>query len=214
MKTLLRLIFITSLITTQVQSASLLTSNTTSPTLKDDQKHAGSKNAQNRFYDGREVVPRPNIIYDDSSEYLRAGKKYLISGGPGLLSWSLNAGYFVNPNRLYTLTFANQGEVLSPPSNFYAVGLKQFFDNSLFLVGRLAYKEGSRIKYEDSIIGNEVFDETKYFGIEIGLGNTWNWDHWLIGCEWVSIFSSFNNIQNKYVVVHFRGLSTHIGYMF
>ena len=90
-------------------------------------------------YKGKKVISRPYTVYSDSSEYLRENNDFYLSASAGLIAYSINAGYFINPDSLLQTSYVKQSDTVIGDSEMYALGGTHFVGNSLYLTGQIAF---------------------------------------------------------------------------
>lgn len=162
-------------------------------------------------YKGKKVISRPNTVYSDSSEYLRENNDFYLSASAGLIAYSFNAGYFINPDSLLQTSYVKQSDTVIGDSEMYALGGTRFVGNSLYLTGQVAFRKGDTIDYKNSIIDAEEILHSTDYGIDLAIGNRWNWENFILGGEWFAIYIPLIGKEIKTFEMQFRVLMVHVG---
>jgi hypothetical protein len=145
-----------------------------------------------------------NEVYEDSSEFHRMNKSYLITAqligqGPGadVNKFGATFGKYLNRNSLFTIDFTigNNGK-----SSYYyseykisdsSIGLsyKNFISNSFYFKVGVDYRK-MNYHYTSRDIFNSVIERENIFKSEsivsgLSIGNQWQWQNFTLGCDWV-----------------------------
>ncbi|HET9241128.1 MAG TPA: hypothetical protein VFO10_27935 [Oligoflexus sp.] len=150
-------------------------------------------------------VPVVNPPILRSVDY-RQDARFQVTAGLGslipYLGFSLNLGYFQEPDRLYTLSYTTGVDMKDFLLNLFlghddevharllTAGFKQFFANSFYAEGsgfmrRLTQVATNELSYSSR---EGVADFTMdSLGVTLAFGNQWQWPTFTIGCDWVGM---------------------------
>lgn len=105
----------------------------------------------------------------------------------------VRGGYFVNPDLVVQGAYAT-GEATLGSLKFTKtvaeVGAKQFFGNSFYVDGNLAYENFAI----DTEIGTaSAKGSVTSTGLSAHIGNQWQWDGFTMGCDWLGYFAALSS---------------------
>ncbi len=166
-------------------------------------------------YQGKAIVQRPNIVYADSSEVMREKNMFYFHLSAGLIAYEMSAGYYLNPDTLLNVSFVYQKDAIFGISRLYSFTSTRFVADTLYFRGGPSYRSGQTVNYLNSLdktdLGTIV---TADFGIELAIGNRWQWRNLSIGGEWFAVyFPIIRNHQNDFDF-QFRLLMMQLGISF
>ncbi len=142
-----------------------------------------------KTYNGKAIIPRPYIAYDDSSEVLRHKKHVYAHASLGLIGMHLQASYFLNPDTLVDLSFMYQKDSITGISQIYTLSLSRFVADTLYFRGGPALRSGNIVNYLNTFGKTEPsVERATDIGMELGIGNRWQWNNLSIGAEWFAIY--------------------------
>lgn len=173
--------------------------------------YAKSGEIGSKTWDGRVIIERPNIAYADSSKVEREGKTVFALLGGGLIAGELVGGYHLNPDLFADLRVVRQEDAVDDRSILFAASLGYFAANSLYIRSGLGYRIGSAFNYRNFFLEDrEQKSATNDFGIEIALGNHWQWESLLLGAEWFAIYLPVLSTRSD-IDFQLRALMFHVG---
>lgn len=163
-------------------------------------------------YTGKLIVPRPNTIFSDSSEVLREGKTGSVHMGLGLLAFEATAGMYLDPMNMVELKYLKQKDYFSGTMTLGSVSFLHFFDNSIYNRFGWAWRQGSPTKII-TITDQEKQEGIYDSGIDMGIGNRWQWDKLSFGVEWFAFYVPLVNReeQDTSYSMHMRFALVHVG---
>lgn len=212
-----------------------------------NKENAGSEsNRKTKTITSQEKKTNDN---ESDSEFHRRDKKFqltftLLGGGLGTIGGA-NAGYFLSPNQLFGIRWEKHEYLnvsyFSGVTKSYGIYGKTFFGNSFYVNYGLSknYSEfrlkKARYSLRDLLTNNVSRDLTyirnekwEHSGIDLSIGNQWQWEHFTLGADWVGFYQSFASSRKEYyenerdqenhdalfLRDHIRGLVFYIGSSF
>jgi hypothetical protein len=136
---------------------------------------------------------------NDSSEYHRQNKKFSIVAQPigiyVLPTIGASLGYYYSDRDLIELDFTSGNAdflIFELHSSTITARWKRFFGNSFYAnFGLTSRSMGGETKVK-SILTTEEDVDVKYsvssVGLDVGIGNRWQWEYFSLGCDWVGYF--------------------------
>lgn len=155
----------------------------------------------------------------NESESNRQDKKFqltatLTGGGLGTIR-GISAGYFYHPNLIFGIRGENQNRLnfdsFSSETKSYGVFAKTFFDNSFYVNYGLSFNT-SEFKVDenksffgfpssssnDSQVTYSRYEKWQHSGIDLSIGNQWQWEHFTLGTDWIGYYKSFQSSRKEY----------------
>lgn len=85
-------------------------------------------------------------------------------------------------------------------SDHPSLGLKHFFGNSFYLTTALAMRKFGFVA-EGFLLNDDSYTTIRHTvssaGVDVVIGNQWQWNHMTIGCDWIGIFNSVGRIKES-----------------
>jgi hypothetical protein len=172
---------------------------------------ASSADSPRYSYSGKLIIPRPNTVYADSSEVLREHKTICAHLAFGLLAYEVAIGYYLNPLNILEAKYIRQKDYFSGIMNFTNISWLHFFADSMY--GRIgwSWRWGMPSKLV-SISDEKNQAPFSDFGIDLGVGNRWQWETLSLGVEWVGVYSpQVSRKQLQEPIVQLRALMVTAG---
>lgn len=156
------------------------------------------------------VIERPKAVYQDSSEYNRMNKQYLLSlqafgiNPTGMAGGGLTAGMYLDRNSILfaeVTNNANQSTFFGSDYNIkgtsVGVHYKRFVGNSFYVRAGADYRTVD-YKYKYSSFVSSNFDsESSFIGESLAaslvIGNQWQWENFTLGCDWIGVTAPFSS---------------------
>lgn len=155
-----------------------------------------------------------NEILEDSSEYHRMNKNYILTAqlfgaGPGLfLNTGLNLGTYLSRDRILSLEAAKSeyrfdGYFIKDfySSRSVSLSIKNFTSNSFYFklgldLRRIEYTYTDSYYVGSTVRGMGNSKVVRSFqgdslGASIIIGNQWQWENFTLGCDWIGIGMPF-----------------------
>lgn len=112
-------------------------------------------------------------------------------------TFGVSAGYYFSPNQIISGRFGiASGVISSMDEKILSIDLKSFWGNSFYTRAGFSKRDYdfSWDVYPTDEEGNIGFEtetltaKTSSMGLELGLGNQWQWNSFTIGADWVGVY--------------------------
>ena len=108
----------------------------------------------------------------------------------------VTAGYFIDPDSLVTLNYAEESFVIGssnlPVLNVRtSISFEKFLGNSFFVNGGFGRRtlRYAGLRFSDVFLDKNDFGFTYTdMGVNAGLGNRWQWENFTIGAQWIGVY--------------------------
>lgn len=166
-------------------------------------------------YQGKYIVPRPNIAYADSSEVMREKKMFYLHISAGLIAYEVSAAYYFNPDLLFNLNFLYQKDAIFGVSRLYTLSATHFVGDVLYFRGGPAYRQGQTVNFLNSLKRNYLGKiNTTDYGVDLAVGTRWQWQNLSIGSEWFAVYIPVFRDSHRDFDFQFRLAMMHVGISF
>lgn len=159
---------------------------------------AANDSRQQRSPSGKSVVEQGETVVRDSSEFSREGKRVFIGyeafGLNPLASTGFMAGMYLSPDSIVDLSWTNgkfEWLGFEMKSTAIAVRYKSFNGNSFYWrAGGMFRTYEYDASYYDLSSAQTSNGTVKISatGLDLGIGNQWQWDTFSLGCDWIGAF--------------------------
>lgn len=131
---------------------------------------------------------------ENSSAHARMGKNYYLGAEIGSIPFSTQGvvvGYYLKPDFIlegaYDRFAYNSTTVDVEITNIQARS-KKFWGNSFYTSHGLGYRTA---KLDVKVLGESASATISSLGLDLGIGNRWQWDRFSIGIDWYDLFIPF-----------------------
>lgn len=128
----------------------------------------------------------------------------------------MTGAYFLSRDSVLELSYVQSTNLFVSSASYAAVRLRRYLGNSVYLIGGLGYRE---TKYDGFL--NDVFDSfgtsisklgdpnvkeikteasATTMGIDLGVGNQWQWGYFTLGCEWLGFYKPLTILKSDATV--------------
>jgi hypothetical protein len=116
---------------------------------------------------------------------------------------TMGAGYIINPNTILTLRYsvfnglADDGA--AEKLRAVTLGLRIFMGNSFNIMPTAYYRRNTSDYFRTGDIffsgnNNLVYED---LGVGFRIGNEWQWEHFMMGCDWLGINKTVKELHNS-----------------
>lgn len=161
----------------------------------------------------------------------RSEKKYNlnVSTAVALEGGTIRSGEIsYNIDELRSLTFSfsdiqslySNTDDLNASGKLLSVNYKRFFGNSFYIKSGIYYKNQKTQIAKDELRDHpERTEKLEALGLDLRIGNQWQWDHFTVGIDWIGQATDFYNLsinrgQRKETNSFLYGLNLYIGAVF
>ncbi len=165
--------------------------------------------SEKRTATGKVIVSRDEVVFNDSSEALREGKEWSLVFEPigfsvaPIASYGLAAGAYLSSDMIMEASYAHGKTdflIFNIFSDYTALHLKKFWGNSFYTnTGFAMRKLGAGFDLESIATGAsdlKASSSTTSIGVELAIGNRWQWDTFTLGCDWIGAFLPIAKISD------------------
>ena len=141
----------------------------------------------------------------ESSESNREDKTFYIAAGGGLMPYpvrTMTIGLFLESSSILELGLSQyklKTSTMTDSSDLIHATYRQFFGNSFNISGGLIFGSHSHEESTTTIYfdpgGTATYTakgSQKTTSIEIRIGNSWQWSHFLLGVDWIGFHNAFS----------------------
>jgi hypothetical protein len=150
-----------------------------------------------------------NSAFGIESSLYRQDKKSYIVGEAGysvvpLLSKGFSAGLGIDPTTAIEVNYAQGYKNVKYDemfSNYYALRVKKFFGNSFYANLGVAHRQV--MDRTTDRVSRDFYVERRgrSTGVDITVGNRWQFDNLTIGCDWLGWYEPFTMTRNESFVM-------------
>lgn len=168
----------------------------------------GGQNRNDKEERHSKTVKAPLESKREDSAYARNGKNYSLlvelfgfSVG-GIPSAGLSGGYYLSPDQILEASYVRGSisylSVIEIFSSMYTIRLKKFWGNSFYTNFGAGTREiGAGIDLK-ALTGDSTLlakQSATSAGIELAIGNRWQYDTFTIGCDWIGFFAPLTKLS-------------------
>lgn len=152
---------------------------------------------------------RVTRIRQNSSEFHRLDKRFQVTGEIGFPSFpfpaaGVSGAIFLNRNSLLDVDYVRANDTwLGYKAEVVMTGVhfQQFLTNSFYIKGGVDYRMIRLYDYWDILFGGTTtgeFARHDSIGPSFAVGNQWQSEHFVIGCDWGGVYIPAAILKNEY----------------
>jgi hypothetical protein len=166
--------------------------------------------------DTKKITSKDTPVPSDISEDNREDKKYLITATPlgiglGFIT-GITGGYYLNPHTIVGGRIENHSldlkiygyEFFSAQTKSAGGFVKYFMGNSFYIDAGLSANitefTVKNIGYtsEKGFYEYRQHEKWQHGGLDLAIGNQWQWEHFTLGTDWIGIYQPLTQKQVEY----------------